>query len=179
MATPPLVDGPTGDFCGRAEFQQALRRALAQACTQGFAELGAFDSDFSVWPWSEAGLLDLLSTWARVSPGHRRLHLLAPQFDGMRLSHPRFVSWRGRYGHAVQARALEPEGLSAAGAAGAPAALFWACSPSQTLCLRLFSTRDWRGSLSAEPAEFVRWKAWFDAIAQHSYESFASTALGL
>ncbi|WP_271009706.1 hypothetical protein [Paucibacter sp. B51] len=178
MATSPASELQAGEFTGRAEFQQALRLAIEQACAQGCTELGAFDPDFSVWPWSEAGLLDLLSDWVRAAPASRRMHLLAPQFDGVRRAHPRFVAWRGRYGHAVQARAFEPEAMAAVGPGG-PAALFWARSPTTQITLRLMSTRNWRGSVSFEASEFVRWKDWFDVIAQHSYESFASTTLGL
>lgn len=167
-----------GEFSGRAEFQQALRLAVAQACAQDSVELGAFDPDFSLWPWSEAGLLDQLSGWARAQPAGRRLRLLAPQFDGMRRAHPRFVAWRGRYGHCVQARAFEPEAMAAVGPGG-PVALFWARSPSACVTVRLLSTRNWRGSVSFDAAELVRWAEWFDAIAQHSYESFAATTLGL
>lgn len=162
-----------GIFTGREAFVAALREGLRLAEQQGARELCWLDADFLHWPLSEPAVLDLLTAWARP---HRRLRLLAPQFDSLQLRHPRFVQWRRNWSHVISARAFEAELLSGADLA----ALMLAPGAA---CVRLFDAEHWRGAISA-PSAGVRAdellsRQWFDAIEQRSSESFATSTLGL
>jgi len=174
-AAPPQDGWQAGPFEGRARYQDLLRQSLQRACADGVTELRCFHPGFADWPWSDVAVLDALRAWARPP---RCLHLLAANYEELLRRHPRFVQWRARWGHCVQARAYEPDALAAAGPV-APAALLLARGPEGGFCLRLFETRSWRGILSLERAELVRAAEWFDAVEQRSCESFASTTLGL
>lgn len=169
-----------GVFEGRAAFVASLRQALIQACDEGRPALYCFDESLVDWPLSEPDVLAALTAWARP---HRRLHLLAGQFDELRSRQPRFVRWRGAWGHCVQALAYTPEALAAAGprrgTGGGPEAAFFARQDEQALSLSLFDKKLWRGKISLEVATFLQNRQWFDALAQRSSESFAVTTLGL
>lgn len=165
-----------GLFEGRSVFVASLRQALIQACAEGRPALYCFDQSLVDWPLSEPEVLAALTTWARP---HRRLHLLAGQFDELRVRQPRFVRWRGSWGHCVQALAYTPEALAAAGPRGALAAAFFAGADQQTLSLSLFDKKLWRGNISLDGEDFSQNRLWFDALAQRSSESFAVTTLGL
>ena len=162
-------------FEGRQEFVAVLREALQTACAEGARELFCFDARLVDWPWSEPELLAALTAWARAP---RRLHLLAAQYDDLRLRHPRFVQWRTQWGHCVEARAYEADALAGAGKP-ALAASFLALGGAAPLSVRLFDEQHWRGAVSREAADALRTKEWFDAQAQRSCESFAVTTLGL
>lgn len=162
-----------GIFTGRENFVAALREGLVLAEQQGSRELCWLDADFVHWPLSEPAVLDLLTAWAR---SHRRLHILAPQFESLQQRHPRFVQWRRNWSHVITAGAFEPELLSGSDLA----ALMLAPGAA---CVRLFDAEHWRGAISAPIAgargdELVS-RQWFDAIEQRSTESFAASTLGL
>ena len=161
-----------GPFTGRVAFVAALREAVITAATQGSREMFWLDGNFVDWPLSDAEVLAALSAWARPP---RRLHLLALDFEALRLRHPRFVAWRTTYGHCVQARAVEPELAASFNSGGGPAAALLATP----LSLRLFETQNWRGAVSREALDALRTRERFDAMAQRSCESFAATTLGL
>jgi len=160
-----------GPFTGRAAYVTALREAVLSATAQGCREMFWVDANFVDWPLSDAEVLAALTAWARPS---RCLHLLALDFEALRLRHPRFASWRSTYGHCVQARAVDPELASSFTSGGVTAALLAA-----PLSLRLFDAPSGRGVLSLEPIEALRTRERFDALAQRSCESFAATTLGL
>lgn len=162
-----------GIFTGREAFVAALREGLALAEKQGARELCWLDLDYVHWPLSEPAVLDLLTAWARP---HRRLRMLAPQFEALQQRHPRFVVWRRNWGHLISAGAFEPDLLSGSELAGlmlAPGAA----------CVRLFDAEQWRGAISAPMAgvraDELLSRQWFDAIEQRSSESFAASTLGL
>jgi len=161
----------TGPFTGRAAFVAALREALLAATAQGCREMFWVDANFVDWPLSDAEVLAGLTVWARPP---RRLHLLALDFEALRLRHPRFVHWRSTYGHCVQARAVDPELASSFTSGGVAAALL-----APPLSLRLFDALSGRGALSMAPIEALRTRERFDALAQRSSESFAATTIGL
>jgi len=160
-----------GSFSGRPACVAALREAVLAATAQGCREMFWVDASFVEWPLSDAEVLAALTAWAR--PPHR-LHLLALDFEALRLRHPRFVRWRGMYGHCVQARAVDPELASSFTSGDVAAALL-----APPLSLRLFDALSGRGVLSFEPMEALRTRERFDALAQRSCESFAATTLGL
>lgn len=159
-------------FEGRAAFQQAVGDALVGLTASGCREVHVWDESFVDWPWSEPAVLSALTAWAR--PG-RQLHLLALQYDDLMRRHPLFVRWRRDYGHCVTASAVDPEMRLA----DAPQALLLAVGPELNFSLRLFDRRLWRGESSLEAAQRQRGWEWFDAVAQRSSPSFASTTLGL
>ena len=161
-----------GVFEGRVGFVSAVREAVLLACAQGCREMYWFDSGFVDWPLSDPALLAGLTAWARPP---RRLHLLALQYDDLRRRHPRFVQWRGNFGHCLDARAIEPE---LAGSVGLVAGLF-TVGGEQRISLRLFDAEQWRGASSLQAGDALRTKEAFDALAQRSCESFAATTLGL
>jgi len=162
-----------GIFTGREAFVGALREGLTLAEQQGARELCWLDADFVHWPLSEPAVLELLTRWARP---HRRLRMLAPQFDSLQLRHPRFVQWRRNWSHVIAAGAFEPELLSGAELS----ALMLAPGAA---CVRLFDAELWRGAISAPTAgvrsDELLSRQWFDAIEQRSSESFAASTLGL
>ncbi|MBT9495273.1 MAG: hypothetical protein IV107_23625 [Paucibacter sp.] len=163
-------------FEGRAAFVSTLRQALLQACAADISDLYCFDESLADWPWSDAELLAALTAWAKP---HRRLHLLAAQYEDLRQRHPRFVRWRGLWGHCVQAMAYGPEALAAAGSRGGAVSIFAARKGEHAVSLRLFDKTLWRGAVSLETEEALTNCQWFDALAQRSSESFAVTTLGL
>ena len=162
----------TGAFAGRSAYEDALRAALLQACAQGSREIYCVDACFVDWPLSEAPVLHALSEWA-ARP--RRLHLLALQYDELRRRHPRFVQWRTRFDHCIEARAYE----AGSGDQKGPVAALFVSGGEQLVSLRLFDTVHWRGAVSLDAADALRTREWFDALAQRSAESFAATTLGL
>jgi hypothetical protein len=165
-----------GKFEGRAAYVANLRQALLQACAAGARDLYCFDENLVDWPWSDADVLAVLTSWAKP---RRRLHLLAAEFEDLRQRHPRFVRWRGTWGHCVQAWAYTPDALAATGSCGAALAFFSAVSAEQTLSLSLFDKQFWRSTLSIQADDALQKSQWFDALAQRSSESFAVTTLGL
>jgi len=177
-------------FQGRSDFAAALKQVLLQACAEDWPDLYCLDASFVDWPWSEAEVLNALKQWARPT---RKLHLLAEQYEDLRRRHPRFVQWRSTWGHCVQAQAYGEEALAAVGPGG-PAALFFArkglskqlsaqaaqsFEADSALCLRLHDKQLWRGAVSMNAGDALRSAEYFDALAQRSCESFASTTLGL
>lgn len=163
-----------GVFEGRQAFSSALVQALAWAAEQDCRDLRWMDASFVDWPLSESTFLAGLQNWTK--PG-RRLLLLAEQFEDLRRRHPRFVQWRSRFGYCVEARAFDEDWRPLGH--GAPEALSWAKGRSGTLSLRLLEKQHWRGVLSLSPVDGVALREQTDASLQRSYESFASTTLGL
>lgn len=157
-------------FTSRSDFIAALRQGLHLAADRGCRELWWCDSDYADWPLSEPAVLDALTRW---SLPHRRLVMVAQTFDQVRHSHSRFVQWRTRFSHVLDARQHGEEGDETQ-------------EPLPTLMLaptvvtvRLFDKQVWRGSLSHEKGDEIRARDLIDAIAQRSTPSFASTTLGL
>ncbi len=160
-------------FEGRAEFQGLLAQACVWAAEQGCRELHAWDASFADWPLSDANVLAALTGWARHG---RQLHLLAQHYEEVLRRHPRFVRWRRDFGHCITARAVEPEVQLDT----APQSLLLAVgADGVALSVRLFDRHLWRGEVSRDAGQRVRALEWFDALAQRSSESFASTTLGL
>jgi hypothetical protein len=160
----------TGRFEGRQVFQSKVGEVFAWAAAQACREIHVWDASFADWPLSDEAVLQSLTLWAR--PG-RQLHLLARDFGDLSRQHPRFVRWRRDFGHCVQARVTDPEVHIEAGP------LLLAGTPDAWRSLRVFDPLHWRGVLSDTAADFRRERESFDALAQRSSESFASTTLGL
>jgi len=162
----------TTSFSGRQEFQAAVRDLIQWAAAEGCRTIHAWDASFVDWPLSDLAVLDALMAWAR--PG-RHLQLLALDYEDLARRHPRFVRWRRDFGHCVQARAIDPDVRLDA----SPQALLLAVTADEKRSLRLLEGPFWRGEISDESTRFQRGIEWFDAVAQRSSDSFASTTLGL
>lgn len=154
-------------FTTRGEYLDALRWGFDEAARTGCREILCADADFADWPLGERDVLSALTRWALP---HRRLTLLALQFDELARRHARFVDWRRQWSHIVDCRQVEeldghdmPTLLLAAG----------------VLTVRLFDRTQWRGSLSVETDDVVRARELVDAISQRSVEAFPATTLGL
>ena len=78
----------------RAEFQAALREALAEAATAGSRELWLSDLDYADWPLGEREVVASFERWAASS---RRITLVANHFDTLARLHPRWVTWRRQW----------------------------------------------------------------------------------
>ena len=156
-----------GLISSRSEFHDALRLALADVAAVGCRELFMSDADFSDWPLSEPAVLESLTQWAR---SHRRLTLLAQQFDDLARRHGRWVEWRRQWSHLVECRTnTELE------AAKVPTMLL---APGVVM-VRLVDTVRFRGRLSREAADMVQARELLDAVLQRSEETFPVTTLGL
>ena len=98
---------PEGRWSGRAQFQELVRSALAQAAQQGWREIMLSDADFADWPLGERAVHNSLQAWARTG---RRLTLLAHNYDEIVRRHARFVGWRGQWDHIIVCRRVAANG---------------------------------------------------------------------
>jgi hypothetical protein len=151
----------------RGEFHDALKLALTNIAAVGCREVFFCDADFLDWPLSDAVVIDCLTEWAR---SHRRLTLMASQFDDLARRHGRWVEWRRRWSHLVECRVnndLEvgkfPTLLLAPG----------------LVMVRLVDRVRYRGSVSRDAADLLQHRETLDAVLQRSEASFPVTTLGL
>lgn len=93
---------PSGRFAGRIAFQQLVRDALACAAREGWPEIILCDADFHDWPLGERAVAESLRQWSATG---RRITLLARRYDEVTRRHARFVMWRQRWSHIIEARA--------------------------------------------------------------------------
>lgn len=117
-----LADLPEGRLQGRLLFADLVRQALAVAAAEAWPQLVLCDTDFTDWPLGERAVVQALDAWAGRG---RLLQLLARDFGPLRLQHPRFVQWRTRWSHRIEARSVPQAGSEAC------PGLIW--SPSWTL----------------------------------------------
>ena len=75
---------------------------MAVASAEGWREWWWCDPDFADWPLGERAVTEALDRWAGQG---RLLHLLARDFKPLRETHARFVHWRTRWDHCIEARA--------------------------------------------------------------------------
>lgn len=111
--SPPLLDG---SFDGRIAFQQLVRDALAAAVREGWREIIVCDASFEDWPLGERAVVESLQAWSKTG---RSFTILAKRFDTLITKHPRFVTWRSRWSHIIEAR-----GISNADALDFPSAIY-------------------------------------------------------
>jgi len=160
-----------GVYESHDDIQRVLTEVLGLCAVQGGRELCWMDADFSGWPLSDAPLLQALGHWALP---HRRLRLLASDYEPLRRAHPRFVQWRQLHDHVVTAKAFEP---SDAMERSQPSPMGAVLAPGLLVFKRWTPTR---ASLSLRNSrEEATTKEWFDAIEQRSTDSFAASTLGL
>ncbi len=89
-----------GAFAGREQFRQLLRDALAMAAHEGWLEIILSDATFEDWPLDERATAEALHAWAQSG---RRMTLMARRWDDVPRRHARFVTWRIRWAHIINA----------------------------------------------------------------------------
>jgi hypothetical protein len=162
------MDLPTDTLIdSRAQFQVAVRSALARIAEAGARDIWLCDEDFADWPLNDPQILEHLSQWAGA---HRRCTVLAGRYDILQRQYPRWVQWRRQRSHVVHCMAPDESHASAL-----PSLLL---APG-CVTLRLIDRERWRGSLSTDLADAVRERERLDAILQRSVEAFPSSTLGL
>lgn len=165
--TPSSADPGTTLIDGRVEFRAALQQAFADLAESNCREVWLCDRNFAEWPLSDAATLAQLAKWAYA---HRRLVVLAADFNCIERRHPRWTAWRRRWNHVVACRLVD-----AADADSIPC-LFLA--PPQ-IGVQLHDVESYRGIRTSGASDMVRMRSEFDAYLQRSSESFAATTLGL
>lgn len=152
----------------RVGFDAALRWAFAAAFAREARRIVCVDADFADWSLGEAALIDGLTKWIRLP--QRRLVLLAAHYDEMPRRHPRFVSWRVDWAHAVDAWS-PAEGL----AIELPTLLL----DDDDLVLRVADHVHWRGRAEFDRRDARAWREEIDAVLQRSEAAFPAYRLGL
>lgn len=104
MLTNESPQGGDGTFAGPTEFAQHVRDMIFAATEQGWQHMVWSDATFEGWPLRERLVVDALNAWA--GPG-RKLTMLARRYRQVTLLHPRFVQWRGIWGHLVDCRVVK------------------------------------------------------------------------
>ncbi len=158
---------PPRIITSRNEFHDALRQSFARVADQGCREVFIADPTFADWPLGERAVIESLTRWAYA---HRKLTLLAQNFDEFTRRHPRWVEWRRQWTHVVECRALADDD------AGKLTGLFLAPG---LVTLRVLDAEHYRASLSFDPADAIRVRDNLDALLQRSEEAFPATNLGL
>lgn len=160
METPGLITS-------RLEFQEHIREAVFEIAERGGREALFVDEDFSDWPLGEPEVVEALTRWAAP---HRRLHMVASGYEDLVRRHPRFVSFRRAYAHVVDCRVPDEQD-----AGRVPTLLH----VDGIIAVRMTDMVHWRGRVSRDPPDLLRWKDQVDAILQRSSPSFPATTLGL
>ena len=156
-----------GVIDSRSGFHQALREAFSDIAAHPRLQVWMCDAHFADWPLNEPEVIDALVRWAQP---HRKLVVLAQSFDDVVRRHPRWVTWRRQFAHAVECRLVEPMEQ------GRMPTLFTA-QGGETV--KLVDPQLYRGSWSREPADGRLAVELIDAVSQRSSEAFAATTLGL
>lgn len=151
----------------RSGFHNALHDAFADIAAHPCLQVWMCDTDFADWPLNDAAVIDELVRWAQP---HRRLVVLAQSFGDVVRRHPRWVTWRRQFAHAVECRLVEPMEQ------GRMPTLFTA---QGGLTVKLVDPQRYRGSWSREAADGRLACELIDAVSQRSTEAFPATTLGL
>ena len=151
----------------RSEFHDALRESFALIAAQGCSEVFIADPSFADWPLGDRAVIESLTRWAYA---HRKLTVLAQNFDAFARRHTRWVEWRRQWAHVVDCRSLAEDD------AGKLSGLFLAPG---LVTLRVLDAEHYRASLSLDVADAIRARDGLDALLQRSDEAFPVTTLGL
>jgi hypothetical protein len=151
----------------RSDFHEALRAGFAEMAQVGCREAWISDEDFADWPLNERAVVETLTQWAM---SHRKLVVIARGYDEVVRRHARWVEWRRQWSHVVECRAFEE-----AEAGQIPTLLL----ASDLLVVRLADPVRYRGAMSREAGDLLRFRELIDAVSQRSVESFPATNLGL
>lgn len=169
MTNPPsLAPTEPPPLNNRSGFLAAVNWSVQAAIATDARQMGWIDADFADWPLNDAALLQALGVW--LQKPQRKLVMLARDYTLASRVHPRFVTWRRHWGHAIDPRAL-PEEESA----DPPT---WLLVGLQAY-VELLDRVHWRGrvALDAKRTQVLAYQ--FDALAQRSSPDFPVTNLGL
>jgi hypothetical protein len=155
-----------GSFDGRSAFQQLVRDALATAARDGWRSITLVDATFEDWPLGERAVVESLSAWSQSG---RSFTILAKRFDTLQAKHHRFVTWRSRWSHIIDAR-----GVPSADAESFPSAIY---SPGWVL-RRLDPMRS-KGVAGTDAQRRVLLREEINERLGKSSPAFAATTLGL
>jgi hypothetical protein len=155
-----------GTFDGRAAFQQLIRDAFATAAREGWHEIILVDASFEDWPLGERAVVESLNAWSKTG---RHLTLIAKRFDALIARHHRFVTWRGRWSHLIDARAVP----------SADAQEFTSALYAPHWVLRRLDPVHCKGACSRDAQQRVALREEINAWLAKSSSAFSSTTLGL
>jgi len=162
----PVQNAPVID--SRAGFVAALRWGFAQAFARDARRIVCVDPDFADWPLGEPALLESMSQWLRRP--QRQWLLLGAGFDEVPRRHPRFVSWRRSWSHAVFAWQAPEDSC-----ASLPTLLL----DDGPLLVHLVDRVHWRGRVGLDARESRPYRDETDAVLQRSTQTLPATQLGL
>jgi hypothetical protein len=166
----PLTNDPQKKYRlieSQREFEEALREAFTMIATQGCREVLISDTDFANWPLGERAVVDLLERW---SMSHRKMTVLALNYDEITRHHARWVQWRRQWAHVVDCRVVDDfDAKEVPTLLLAPGLVVVRLVPGDTV----------RGSISTDLGDIERSRELIDAITQRSHEGFPANTLGL
>ncbi len=149
------------------EFEDAVRQAFSMIAQEGCREVLISDTDFAHWPLGERAVVETLEQW---SMSHRKLTVLALNYDEVTRRHAHWVQWRQQWAHVVDCRVVDDFD-----AKEVPTLLL---APG-LVTVRLVAGDAVRGSISTDAGDIERAREKIDAIAQRSSPGFPVTTLGL
>lgn len=164
----PAAQPPLSALRSAADFEAALRWAVAHALVQRSRRLTWLDPDFALWPLDDPLLLEGLTAWLRLP--QRRLVLLAHHYAELQRLHPRFVAWRRTWAHLIDCWAPGE---------GTEVRLPTLLMDDRQLCLQVHDSTQWRGRLSLDERAVRQWRDEIDALLQRCEASFPVRPLGL
>jgi hypothetical protein len=183
MTTPPATPenlpsgtqqsaSPSANLPPRVDSREAWQAALLWGFTRAMAgptrRIICVDTDFDEWPLNASELHRELTVWLRKP--QRQLVLLAAHYDRVPQRHPRFMSWRPAWAHAVAPFAVLPE---------------WADTlPSLLLddagtLVHLLDPLQWRGRASTDARSAQVPREQVEVLLQRAETAFPAHTLGL
>jgi hypothetical protein len=172
LSAPPPPPPPSplvlldGAFDGRKAFQQLVRDALAAAAHEGWREIILCDASFEDWPLGERAVVESLTAWSKTG---RHLTLFAKSFDALQSTQHRFVTWRGRWSHIIDARAVP----------SADAQVFLSAIYTPTWVMRRLDPVRCKGVAGVDAHRRVLLREEINDWLTKSSVAFAATTLGL
>jgi hypothetical protein len=157
-----------GRIDGWPDFIDRARAAMAMAAAQPVS-LCLCDSDFSRWPLGERSVMEAFHQWG-LNSRVGTCTLVAATLDDMPRRHPRWVAWRGTWGHRVKCYVVDPDD----GVTLKPTLML-----EGQLALRLLDPITGRGLWSRRPMDLHDWRQEIDVILQRCSEALPPTTLGL
>ncbi len=161
-------DAPHGRIGSWRDFADRVSAAMAVAAA-GCGSVTLIDTDFAKWPLGQRNVVEAFQQWALASRGHT-CTLVAGDFSAFALTHPRWVTWRMRWGHRVGCHEVPPEWMSKL----QPTLIL-----QDSLGLRLIESRHGAGIWTRDKADLRVWQQEIDVILQRSHEAMPPTTLGL
>ncbi len=160
-STPPGIDS-------LESWQAALQWGLRTAFEGKARSVTCVDTDFASWPLNDESWLQQLTELLCLP--QRRLVLLAADFSGVARRHPRFMTWRRDWAHAIDARQAPEEMVTRM-----PCVLL----DDRALSVQLFEPVRWKGRAAQDARTAHLLREQVDAVLQRSEASFPVNTLGL